>query len=244
MTIDELSLEATKEYSKKMGRWRRKALEVTSSNFFWALLLVMNTACAPLIHYSNFLKQKIQPGDEGKLSSIVNNKCNQILLEFWSLLFHNFLDHEFFDALSLVETAWLQRLTFQVICKNASQFFRRHLLKTTQYPLKLFGLIKSAPNRACKLRQNIARELLDLHRLRMEPGGVSSLDLCTTKILEDKMFNKQILEATTSGMLGSELHALLSLVSRYAKVDVRENERINKLLSMLGKSCPNSNLVS
>lgn len=237
--MDELGLEETREYTMKMGRWRRKALDVTSTDFFWALLLVMNRTRAPLIHYSHFLKQKQSPDQDGKITCIVNGKCTQIMSEFWNLLFHKWSAYEYIDALSLSDASWLQCIAFQLICKNTSQFFRRIVLKTRQYPLKLFGLIKTSWDKPCETRRTIAKELLELRA----SGDTLQMDLSTRKLLGDKVFGQQIADASRTGQLGSELYTLLVLISRYTKVDVRENERINKLLSMLGESCPNANLA-
>ena len=238
--VDELSLEEAKAYSKKMGRWRKAALNVVNSDLFWALVSMKHATRAPLIHFSNFLKQKHTVGensigtDTGKISLIVNGKCEQIMSELWMLLFRNWSSDVYWDALKMEEGHWMAQLTFKVILKNASQFFRRNVHPTLQYPLRLFRLIKCSGNIPCEDRKAVAQEIVQSE----------NLDLVTKKIMADESFRTQIVSASQTGELGSELHTMLTFISRYLKVDVRENERINKLLSMLGERCPNANLVS
>ena len=145
-----------------------------------------------------------------------------------------------FDKLSENDFFWLQGLSFEITCKYASQFDRRVQRKTETYPLRLFGFIRSNPNVACSHRKIIARELSDL--INGSDYSNLALDPATQKIVNDSVFGQQIIQASENGKIGHELHTFLSLLSMYIKVDVRENERVNKLLSMLGESCPNSNL--
>ena len=238
--VDELSLEETKAYSKKMGRWRKGALNVVKCDLFWAVLSMMSATRAPLIHFSNFLKQTKKPSTDqngigfGKISLIVNGKCEQIMSELWMLLFCDWSSNRNWNNLTMVEVQWMTQLTFKVILKNASQFFRRNVHPTLQYPLRLFRLIKCSGNVPCEVRKEVAREIVHS----------DNLDLVTKKIMADQLFRTQILNASRTGELESELHTMLTILSTYIKVDVRENERINKLLSMLGEACPNANLVS
>ena len=242
MVLDTLSLEANKDYSLKMGRWRKRALDMTSSYLFWSSMHVMHDARAPLIHFSAFLKQKLPKDSQGKVSQMVNGKCQVILDELWANLMRSWNDVDVFDKLSEDDFFWLQGLSFEITCKYASQFDRRVQRKTEIYPLRLFGLIRSNPNVACSHRKIIAQELSELINGSDHSNLVLDLDPTTQKIVNDPVFCQQIIQASENGKIGHELHTFLSLLSMYIKVDVRENERVNKLLSMLGESCPNSNL--
>lgn len=243
LVLNTLTMEQTREYTKKMGRWRRRALEVTGNIIFWACMHVMFHTRAPLMHFSAFLKQIQPPESPGKICEMVNGKCAHIMAELW-LLFHwsweNVPDEEYVDELSLCQLVFLKQLSFAVICKNASQFYRRIFQKMQEYPIRLFGLIKSPPHKPCQYRKKLAAEILQL--LTQSDSG--ELDRTTSKIFAHNLFKKQLQDAQSLGTLGEQLFAFISLVSKYLKVDVRENERVNKLLSMLGDACPNANLVT
>ena len=238
-TIRQLMRSAWRKQKNILGQWvvgAKKALEVSGQNLFWAILQAMNTTRAPLIHFSNWLKKKHTHDEPGKVSQMVNGRCQATMMEFWNLLFTAW-ENDFVENLSISEAVWVQYITFRVICKNASQFYRRRMKHTTELPLKLFGLIKNHTDTKCETRKQIAQEILHL-------GETGVSDMITRKLLANKLFYRTFVEASETGILGSELYTLLYLCAKYIKVDVRENERINKLLSMLGESCPNANLAN
>ena len=252
LVLDTLSLEATKEYTKKMGRWRRRAIEVSGSALFWAIVTVMHSTREPLIHFSNWLKQKAKVSrhdilemnakaeSRGKVSEMVNSKCEEISMEFWRLYFIQWNTQPHIDELSLDQLIPVKTLIFQCIAIHASQFRRRVVQKTHEYPMKLFRLIKAGPTFPCDTRKVVAAELCSL-----DSSDASSLETFTRKLLNDTIFREQLLHASRFGTFKTghqELFTLLTLVDKYIKPDVSENERINKLLSMLGDHCPNANL--
>lgn len=253
MILDTLSLEATKEYTKKMGRWRRRAIEVSGDPLYWAIMVVMHSTREPLIHFSNWLKQKPKDDESilqtststgtvrGKVSDIVNGKCEDIMKEFRRLFFTGWEHTPEFENLPLQQLPYVKTLIFHCIAVHASQFNRRILQKTTTYPLRLFRLIMSKPEFPCESRKEVAAELCSFS----DEGPGRILDGFTQKLLTDAHFSKQLHHASKTGTFEEgrqELFTLLSIVAKYMKPDVRENERINKLLSMLGDHCPNANL--
>lgn len=234
-----------------MGRWRRRAIEVSGDPLFWAIMVVMHSTREPLIHFSNWLKQKPKDDESilqtststgtvrGKVSDMVNGKCEDIMNEFWRLFFTGWENMPYIDDLSVHQLLPVKTLIFHCIAVHASQFNRRILQKTTTYPLRLFRLIMSKPEPPCESRKEIAAELCSFS----DEGRV--LDGFTQKLLTDADFSNQLLYASKTGTFEEghqELFTLLSIVAKYMKPDVRENERINKLLSMLGDHCPNANL--
>ena len=248
--IDTLSLEETKQYSEKMGRWRRRAIEISGNAFFWKSMKIMHDVRAPLIHFSSFLKQKQSPSDDGKVAQMVNGKCHQIMDELWMVMVEQNQEQpadESDESLSMQELKdmfWIKSLSFNLACKYASQLHRRVVQKTESYPLRLFGLIKAAPDKYCAHRKCLTTELCSLYDSLNDQVNASDLDVVTKKIMSDPTFNQQVRDAAQTGELAHELHTFLRIIAKYIKVDVRENERINKLLSMLGEACPNASLVS
>lgn len=245
LILDTLSLEATRDYSVKMGRWRKRALDVTGSYLYWCCMLVMHTAREPLIHFSNFLKQK--HADKIKITELANGKTKSILNDLWQIFFWSW-DNAWFDKISVFEFQWLKDLLFYLVCKYASQFSRRVDEKVNQYPFRLFRLIHKPPEKVCEYRKEVAQELCEglICTNDDTEDDVNERDLkfdrATRKLMNNPMFREQIEHARKTGRLGYQLHTLLSLAAKFIKVDVRENERVNKLLSMLGESCPNASL--
>ena len=85
--VDCISLEERKDFSIKMGRWRRQTAKMLESSFFAELTSVMNRSRAPFIHLSNFLKVKFPSSVPGHLAQLVCGKAASIQEEFESMLF-------------------------------------------------------------------------------------------------------------------------------------------------------------
>ena len=83
---NELSIEETKEFTIKMGKWRARTLEAIGDQMWGMVIAVMNRTRSPLIHISNVLKQKhslqtcVEKG--GPLAQLVYGKAALILEEF------------------------------------------------------------------------------------------------------------------------------------------------------------------
>lgn len=88
-TPNELSVEQTKAYSLKMGKWRAQTLNAVADQRWGQIIKVMNHCRCPLIHISNFLKKKIARQDfidkGGPLAQLVYGHANEIHAEFSAL---------------------------------------------------------------------------------------------------------------------------------------------------------------
>jgi len=276
LIIDTLALEATKEYQEKMGRWRKKALNIASDTKFWDLMALMHRARQPLIHYSSFLKQRTATkgkilklsdsfnafdATETKIVKLVNFKCQEIMTELFDLLKQPPLTHCTWvrDDGTVVDFKWL---FFRVICRHACQFNRRIVQPTLTYPGRLFLLVASKPEVKCQNRKIVATELLAVHK-QLEsyqqslcgPSSVSrsihhpmdNVHNVVAKLIGDPDLINELVGAADTGTLECKpggLYSLISSMAHHLKVDVTQNERVNKLLSMLGEHCPNASLVS
>lgn len=85
--VDCISLEERKDYSIKMGRWRRQTAKTLDSPFFAGLVRVMNRSRSPFIHLSNFLKKRFSLSAPGHLAQLVCGKAELIQKEFETMLF-------------------------------------------------------------------------------------------------------------------------------------------------------------
>jgi hypothetical protein len=57
--VDLLSLEQTKEYTVKMGKWRQQTIDTADDILWWRTIEVMHTIRGPVLHLSAFLKKKL-----------------------------------------------------------------------------------------------------------------------------------------------------------------------------------------
>lgn len=245
--VDELALEATKEYSERMGRWRTRALAVVSSQSFWCSMNIMHRCRGPLIHFSSFLKQVDENTDEDtgtyKVVAMVSFRCQQVMTEFFALLAEGLPPSCYPVDMDMDgdKKDFFLCLTFRILCKHACQFHRRLAHSANTFPLRLFVLVMHAPHIKCAERKQVATELCLLIN-QLQSDRANEVDTVTAKILQHDIFRTQIQQAAVSGVLGEELFTFLALIAKVTKIDVRENERVNKLLSLLGERCPNSNL--
>lgn len=267
LAIDTLALESTKEYQIKMGRWRKRALTIATNSTFWAVMATMHRARQPLIHFSAFVKKahrsQSQEFSDTKIVQIVSFKCKQIMAELFERLATP-LPAECVDTDRESRTL-IMWLSFKTVCRHACQFHRRVFASTQQYPYKLFLLIASKPGICCQRRKSVAAELVELQtQLRATqhaadgPSSSSSridkrhhvvaVHPVVKKIIADSGFYTELVDASTTGVLKSKsvggLYNFLGYIATYLKVDVAQNERVNKLLTMLGQNCPNASLVS
>ena len=241
LIVDTLALEATKEYAEKMGRWRKRALATVQSSEFWACASAMHLARGPLIHFSSWVKQLIPAAevDNPQYFKVVAllSKCTEIMHELFNILHVGVTSERISHHSSMVDKAIYADLVFIGTARHASQFHRRVVHDTLKFPLRIFVLIRQRPKTFCQERRLVSSELLKLYESNM-------LDVATSKILANVHFRSQIEHASVHGTIGDGLYAFLASIAKHMKIDVRESERVNKLLTMLGDHCPNSTLVS
>ena len=130
------------------------------------------------------------------------------------------------------EASWLTSLIAIEILHCASQYERRIHQATSAYPFKILLLVKSRPTKPCRIRQQIASEILrsDDKKLHHVPRKMKHL------------YGPDLAVAVESGTLGFRLACALMEIRRVWKSDVRDCERINKLLTCISERCPNANL--
>lgn len=89
-TPNELSVEQTKAYSLKMGKWRAQTLNAVSDESWGHIVRVMRECRAPLIHISHFLKKKYTQKDiiehGGPLAMLVYGRAESFQDEFDAIL--------------------------------------------------------------------------------------------------------------------------------------------------------------
>lgn len=89
--VDTLSLEASKEFSIRMGKWRLHTWRTLQDNLFHRVVAVMHTTRKPWIHLSNFLKKKLNTDSSyqgaNHLEVLVCGKAQNLGNDFEEMLF-------------------------------------------------------------------------------------------------------------------------------------------------------------
>ena len=57
-SVNDIAIEESKEYSIRMGKWRRRCIECVSDRLWWQCVEVMNVTRSVLSHLSNFLHKQ------------------------------------------------------------------------------------------------------------------------------------------------------------------------------------------
>lgn len=235
VAIDELAVEQTQAYTEKLGRWRRDALEVMQDLLFWKVICMMTWIRPPCTHLSHFLKKQFSSSEVAEVGAhmvqLATGKAESIAGEFNSILALSSWQH-LCDGLEIQDARWLTNLAGNLIIYHAAAFDRRIVQKVLQYPFKLFKLIVAKPQVKCGIRQAIARELLELPE--------EQLDMSTRKIRD--FYSADLRIAAEGGHLGLRLWVSLRAVGQIIKADVRENECINKMITLLSDRAPKSSL--
>ena len=99
-----------------------------------------------------------------------------------------------------------------------------------KFPYKLFFLVKAPKDQKCDLRKSIASELL----------GRRDCDLEVNSRKIKPRFGAQLKHAASEGTLAPRLCWLIKGMSLLWKPDVRENERINKMIGLLDDRAPSA----
>ena len=248
-----------------MGRWRKRALSIASDSLFWAVMITMHRARRPLIHFSAFVKSRSTSPpsskrfSETKIVQMVSHKCAEIMRELFTLL-EEPLPDQCFDTDQKRSPGFMLWLSFKVVCRHASQFHRRIEKPNSCYPQKLFLLIASKAGVFCQLRKDVSSELVSIRKQlqqqedaldlpstssRKKQSAEPAVHTAVKKIIFDSRFHEELKGAAESGVLNDTaggLYNFLGFMAQYLKVEVAQNERVNKMLTMLGENCPNASL--
>ena len=131
-----------------------------------------------------------------------------------------------FGGLTEEDAQFAATLAVRLIFMHASQFHRRVTEVLNEYPYKIFLLIKEDPTKPCRLRMDLASEIL------------SSRDDCLHIVARKvkQLYTQDLVTASQTGILPAWLSLALDEVSRNWHADTRENERaawMNWFLSVL-----------
>ncbi|CAE7671588.1 unnamed protein product [Symbiodinium sp. CCMP2592] len=136
------------------------------------------------------------------------------------------------DGLSTEDATFLHALAVKILLHNATGFHRRVVHPLQSFPHRLLWFTFSSPDKCCERRIALARELLNT------PDA--SLEVNARKVKH--RFQSALQKTLKSGLCSRRLYWLLKCASILWKSDVRENERLNKMVALLRDRCPNCSL--
>ena len=88
--VNGLSLQESKSYSRKVGKYRRSALTCCGDNLWWRLIQVMNCVKQPTVHLSSFLKKSFDKRTVtlcgNALTQLVHYKAQDFMTECEALI--------------------------------------------------------------------------------------------------------------------------------------------------------------
>lgn len=171
------------------------------------------------------------------MAQLVDGKAASILAEFETLLHFTaadrILNHPDWDSLDAPDRQFVLNFLSAMIIQNACSFERRILRHATSFPMLLLGMGKVRHDLPREKRRQIAK-------LFLEKAAARQLDIDSMKILNS--FQEDIQMASSTGVVGIRFYVALKAVRRMFIPHVRENERLNKQLSLYGERAPNASL--
>ena len=120
-----------------------------------------------------------------------------------------------FGGLTEEDAQFVATLAVRLIFMHASQFHRRVTEVLSEYPYKIFLLIKEDPTKPCRLRMGLASEILSCRD--------ECLHIVARKIKQ--LYREDLVTASQTGILPAWLGLALDEVSRNWHADTRESER-------------------
>ena len=116
----------------------------------------------------------------------------------------------------------------RMLLHNACGLERRIVKPLQSWPFKLLWLAFKPMTQKCTKRMGVASELLST--------DCEQLEINARKI--KKRFAQELGETAQTGCIHPRLYWLFKSVALIWKADVRENERLNKMIGLLDDRCP------
>ena len=133
-----------------------------------------------------------------------------------------------YTDLNKKDALFLSVVVSRMLLHNASGFERRVVRPLEKYPYKLLWLAYSPMDQSCPKRAALARELLqtDVKRLEVNAAKIKN------------RFQAMLVATSTTGKVHPRLYWLFRSICITWKSDVRECERVNKMLKLQEEHAP------
>ena len=132
------------------------------------------------------------------------------------------------EGLSETDARFLLAVISRMLLHNACGLERRVVKPLQGFPFKLLWFAFKPMGERCRRRRSLAQELLDTDN--------SKLEINARKI--KSRFLLQLRDTAKDGCVDACLFWIFRSVGKIWKSDVRENERLNKMVGLLDDRCP------
>ena len=243
--LDAERVEAQAAYRHKMNRWHKETLQSITDPLFWLITTISSKARQPLDHAFHFLEKKLQVEEVNRIGNHVAQlticKAAQIASEFELMVMDDEMWNTICQGAPEVLRLELNCFIMAQILHHATAWDRRVRAKVEAYPFRLFFLIASNPNEICKLRGDVAKEVLTMEHDDME---VNTLKLRTIfrAAFEHVAANWTFIDARGWGPYHEQrglagLYIVLKLFRSGMLADVQAVEGLNSLIkAQVGKA--------
>jgi hypothetical protein len=123
--IDEIGAEAATHNKLAMGRWRKDVYTHIGDKLYWILVRINRYASQPITHFENFMMQKVEPGEFGKLFHLATGKASSLAAEFDVVLNDNGCWQAVFDSCPSELVASVNKYLVLYILQQGEGFDRR-----------------------------------------------------------------------------------------------------------------------
>ena len=174
--------------------------------------------------------------DDSAMAQLVDGRALVFAGQFETVFYSSVQkinSHNDFAALGDTDKSFVWNFFATMIIQNAASFARRVVDPVLEFPNIFLGMAKIRFDLPCLERKALAERLLSAARQ-------DCLDLSSMKLL--RRYQHDIKMAADCGRIGLSFYIVLKTLRRVWRSDVRENERLNKLLKLFGQRAPNSSL--
>lgn len=181
-----------------------------------------------------FLKKASVAEEEGAMAQLVDGRAFAFALEFEDIFYTaaNHVDrHNDFSCLDDLRKTFVRNLFVTMLVQNACSFDRRVVLPTMDFPNLFLVMGKIRYDLPCLERQAVALKALK---------NAERFDLTSMKLF--LKYREDIELAAEHGRIGLPFYIAMKALRKLWVADVRENERLNKMLKLLGQRAPNCSL--
>ena len=235
---DEIAIEDTQKHIEKLGRWSKEVMKGITSKYIEPTMLITGAARGPFNHTSLFLKS-LNYSDDGHLATLVDYKAAEIANEF-NLMFK--LDSDMMSAIATVsisfadepnDAAQIKGFACLQILLGHSGFRRRVLDNVEAEPLCYLGMGTTQWDTFSAKRKQLAQDLLS----NAEHGHATGRKLV-------HLFREDVEHAAKHGTFATpnKLSTIICRIRKQAFSDVRQNERLHSMISLMVGRAPSMSL--
>ena len=138
------------------------------------------------------------------------------------------------SILQASDRSWIVYTASRILLNYMDHFDRKIMSRITKWPYLILIFVKRPPNEPCDERQHLAASILH----------AADKDLHVVPLKLKKTYLDDLKHTSETKLLGSWLAVALMEVRSMWRAHTTENERMNKLLKLIGERAPSSTYES